>query len=279
MINKKRLKKYKTIKSNPALGLFQAIQNMEVNIRMKFEELRMEMMKEIKEKFKGLHQEDFIDSRIIKELISNGISETLKNIKGDSGNDGHTPTDSELLDIIIPLIPKAKDGETPTGEELLELIKPLIPDVKDGKNADEDKIIREVTRNIPDSKNGNDGKDGKDGSPDEPKDIVNKLQTLQGEERLDASAIKNLPAVAQFGGKTIHRGGYQMMVSRLVGTGDGTTKEFVLPEYPYSWNEVTMYVGAAALFITDDFTGSVKTVTFITAPPLDAKVRVTMRYK
>ncbi len=37
------------------------------------------------------------------------------------------------------------------------------------------------------------GKSGNDGSPDNPKDIVEKLESLEGDDRLDASAIKNLP--------------------------------------------------------------------------------------
>lgn len=45
------------------------------------------------------------------------------------------------------------------------------------------------------------GKNGKDGSPDAPEDIVRKLETLVGEGRLDASAIKNLPEFAQ---KVVH---------------------------------------------------------------------------
>ncbi len=40
---------------------------------------------------------------------------------------------------------------------------------------------------------GADGKPGKDGSPDTPPQVRDKLETLQGNERLDASAIKGLP--------------------------------------------------------------------------------------
>ncbi len=39
---------------------------------------------------------------------------------------------------------------------------------------------------------GEKGEDGKDGSPDTPEDIVTKLQSLEGEERLSATAIKDL---------------------------------------------------------------------------------------
>lgn len=48
-----------------------------------------------------------------------------------------------------------------------------------------------------DGKDGADGLDGKDGSPDTPEEVRDKLETLQGEERLDASAIKNLPSLIE----------------------------------------------------------------------------------
>ena len=44
-----------------------------------------------------------------------------------------------------------------------------------------------------DGRDGVNGRDGQDGSPDTPKDIVKKLESLKGDKRLDASAIKNLP--------------------------------------------------------------------------------------
>lgn len=44
-----------------------------------------------------------------------------------------------------------------------------------------------------DGKDGVNGKDGLPGSPDTPEDIKTKLESLKGKERLDASAIQNLP--------------------------------------------------------------------------------------
>lgn len=46
-----------------------------------------------------------------------------------------------------------------------------------------------------DGLDGADGKDGLDGSPDSPTDIKEKLELLIGGARLDAKAIKNLPAL------------------------------------------------------------------------------------
>lgn len=46
-----------------------------------------------------------------------------------------------------------------------------------------------------DGLDGLNGKDGKDGSPDTAEQVRDKLETLDGEDRLDAKAIKNLPKI------------------------------------------------------------------------------------
>lgn len=78
----------------------------------------------------------------------------------------------------------------------------------DSRIAEIKNILEEVK--AIESKPGEDGEDGKDGEspkiedivtlvltrlppPDEPEEIKNKLESLEGEDRLDASAIKNLP--------------------------------------------------------------------------------------
>lgn len=60
-------------------------------------------------------------------------------------------------------------------------------------------------------KDGLDGKPGKDGSPDQPQEIRNKLETLKDNERLDASAIKNLPEFIKKKGKEMLVGGIRFL--------------------------------------------------------------------
>lgn len=75
------------------------------------------------------------------------MAQFLAEMKGERGDDGHTPTAEELVALITPLIPEpvpGKDGLTPTAEELVALITPLIPAPVPGPA----------------------GKDGKDGRPD-----------------------------------------------------------------------------------------------------------------
>ena len=65
---------------------------------------------------------------------------------------------------------------------------------KDGSNGKDGKSGKDGAKGK-DGKAGNDGKAGKDGknsSPDSPKEIRNKLESLEGNLRLDASAISNL---------------------------------------------------------------------------------------
>jgi len=92
-----------------------------------------------------------------------------KGDKGDAGKDGRDGVDG--VDGIDGKVIKGLDGK----------------DGKDGKNG-----INGI--NGMDGMDGTNGKDGKDGSPDMAEDIRNKLELLEGEERLDAKAIKNLPS-------------------------------------------------------------------------------------
>ena len=63
---------------------------------------------------------------------------------------------------------------------------------------------------------GSEGLPGKDGSPDSPEIIVGKLQSLKGEARLDASAIKNLPELIR-----------ELPTLSFFGTGGGQVKDIV----------------------------------------------------
>lgn len=58
-----------------------------------------------------------------------------------------------------------------------------------------------------DGVDGTNGIDGLDGSPDSPIEVRNKLEALRGEERLDASAIRNLPKFIKEKGKEMLVGG------------------------------------------------------------------------
>jgi len=128
------------------------------------------------------------------KAIEEKINELLGEIKTIQG---HTPTDEELLALITPLIPDVRDGRdgktgapghTPTQTELLALIRPLIPKLPEikvptaeeialkVKVPDENKIVDRIEDDLP-----------KLGEP-----IRDGLEMLEGDDRLDKTAIKGL---------------------------------------------------------------------------------------
>lgn len=86
------------------------------------------------------------------QTVADEMTVTLKGLKGDQGDKGDSPSEEELVKLIIPLIPEPVKGDSPTEEELLNLIQPLIPEPIKGDDGDDyilteqDKI--EIASNI-----------------------------------------------------------------------------------------------------------------------------------
>lgn len=141
----------------------------------------------------GGNNADLYIARITQEKIEE-VKYIINNLKLQKGDDGKTPTDKELIDLIKPLIPepiKGDDAEPITDEQLIELIKPLIPEIPevihgvDGKDYvltsdDLKEIANLVDVEVPELV---------EKTPEEVRDL---LENLEGEERLDISAIKGL---------------------------------------------------------------------------------------
>ena len=144
------------------------------------------------------------------QKLEERINGTLK------GEDGHTPTNTELLGLIEPLIPepiRGKDGR----------------DGIDGKNG-ADGINGE---NGIDGINGV-GKDGRDGSPDNPQQIADKLNTLN--EAVDLSVIKGLKEELESANMVFTAYKFPKYV-----VGDGITY-FESQGYTYSGKTLTMTI-------------------------------------
>lgn len=177
--------------------------------------------------------------------------------------------------------------------------------------------------------NGQPGKPGKDGSPDSPKAIKLKLESLSGDERLDAKAIKNLEAYIaklpnlpniEFGGgshtllevlddtgvvgrsvrKLIFTGGnaaYRQGDETVVvpvgsgsgsggdnfidnetpaGTINGSNVTFTLANTPES-GSVKVFLNGMRQTLTEDYTISGATITFVSAPPSGSILRADYR--
>ena len=104
------------------------------------------------------------------------------------------------------------DAKIKEAQSLIKELKSI--KVKDGENG-KDGI---------DGLNGKDGENGKDGSPDTGEEIADKLESLEGEARLDAKAIKNLEDYLKSSEvvKVISGGGSNLKVKNngaLVGSG------------------------------------------------------------
>jgi len=146
------------------------------------------------------------------------------------------------------------------------------------EQADNLNFLRDKARNVKNGKNGTDGKDGsdgkngkdgKDGSPDTAGELADKLEMLEGKDRLDVSAIKGLEEFVKditpvgrtpFGGSVVHKFIDDETPS---GTQDGSNKAFLLSKAPIG---LKLYRGGARQRITEDYTLSGKTVTFLVAP-------------
>jgi len=231
-----KIKRLLEIKKHPELALFQFTQEIEKMVEERIgDKIRTEI------------------EQAVNKNVLNGITK----IKGEAGDRGE----------------KGENGDTgnqgPKGETGLPGIKGD-PGIK-GETGSQG-ITGIKGEKGPQGSPGVPGSEGKQGSPDTPKQVREKLEILKGSDRLDASAIKNLPEFMG-GRRTLHRGGIQLIWSELLGTGDGSTVAFTLTKAPKTTSTLIMSVGGGLQFLTDDFTISGKTITFLIAPPKDAKVR------
>lgn len=101
-----------------------------------------------RERVSLLRQLVTMKAEVLRNLLVDTISPLIPDpVKGDAGADGYTPVKGKDYK-------DGEDGRTPTRSELLALIKPLVPVVengKDGKNADEvdiDAIIERLIEKI-----------------------------------------------------------------------------------------------------------------------------------
>ncbi len=137
-----------------------------------------------------------INADIAKNLLQltqelNVAIEAAKNVRGQKGDSGYTPSTAEFVELIKPLIPKVKDGETPSKKDIVKLIKPLIPKVKNGATPSKKELLALIKPLIPKVKNGENAV-----LPDLKELALNTVktaETLEGDDRLDFNALKNTP--------------------------------------------------------------------------------------
>ncbi len=229
----------KKIMSSKKQRIIQAIKNGQIKDEKSLE--FWTMMDEIK------------NLNLVKDLEKK-LEQFLNEVILIKGEKGDNPTDVELLKLIKPLIPKpikgekgeqGKDGKTPTAKELLAIIKPLInnPDIdlianRASKLASDELLpkiptIQQITENI----------------PLEAERVRDSLELLTGDERLDASAIKNLPEATE---KIIEASGAQKGFWLYA---DGDRKgliqdiDFIGATYSKVGNRATLTIGGSSTFL------------------------------
>jgi hypothetical protein len=163
-----------------SIGLLSEKQKEKVDkIIVKIQNLSEENQKQLIEKIDKQNIEN-LENKV--QSFENKIEEINKKLDVDKNTKVIQKIDN-LSNLIKKKDFKGKDGITP------------VKGIDYYTQADIDQLVSEIIALIPKPKNGKDGIDGKDGSPDSPKEIKAKLESLKGIDRLDSSAIKNLPQV------------------------------------------------------------------------------------
>lgn len=211
--------------NDATLLLLDTIHTLEDNLESHKEQMYKQFEK-LEEKFEKTVNE-------IKETMPN-LDDVLKSVKGMPGDEGHSPTNEELITIIEPLIPEPIKGDdyVLTEKDKKEIAKSIpVPVVE--KIIEKTKTIVEqpiVTNEIKEI-----------ALADTPEQIRGKLETLKEEARLDKDAIKGLEEFQKkldsmnerIGGMARARGGsrrsYETRRVRLTDQVDGQQRRFNLP--------------------------------------------------
>lgn len=129
-----------------------------------------------------------------------------------------------------------------------------------------------------DGLSGKDGKNGKDGSTDTAEEVRAKLSSLEGDARLDVSAIKGIEKIEKrlgsvekrpVGGWSAASGGKIVKVHDLSGSLDGITKTFSLPAF---WRVISINLSSfpSVLRPTVDYTSDAAAMQITFTSQIDA---------
>lgn len=206
----KKLKRVVNIVENGDLAIAEYLFELEENFEAKVEEIKQESERRIAEiKSNVPDLGEILASIKGKDSKPEEVAEILVNdesfVRKLTPEDGHTPTDQELLVLIKPLIPKVENGKTPTKEQLVALIRPLIPDLKDGETPSDERLTTLIQSLLP--KEGEIVDRIEKDLPKLGEAIRDALELLQEEEKLDKKAIKGLEEWLKKIEKRTSRGG------------------------------------------------------------------------
>lgn len=291
MINltpEQKLKIYRNFEANPSAGFLFALdlmsKGMEDKLETEMKKIQLELMQKLKGEIPNLDKilqtitgndgEDAEPEEVAEILLK--MPEFLELIKVE---DGHTPTDEEIIALIEPRIPKVKDGyspkkgidykdgidgETPSDERLLKLITRLIPKVKDGITPTKEELVAIIKPLL----------DEIDIEEKDAATIVSEINKLPvtPDKQIDWEHIKNVPRklFKESKKKGGGGGGDIIMTYDLSSLTDGVTKTFTVP-YFRTAHHVLMSDGPALfLGLNNGFTVNAAhtqiTLTVVNAP-------------
>lgn len=177
--------------------------------------------------------------------------------------------------------------------QLLKTAKDIFEEQRQNLNFIQDKV-RRIKEGI-DGKDGQPGEDGRDGVPgkdaDEEKIINMVLKAVRGvgDDKADKKDLKALEEELErlkemrtrFGGgggfSKIHLESKFIDDETPTGTVNGVNAAFTLANIPNPPASVKVFVNGARMRITEDYTLSVKTITFGTAPPTGSIILIDYR--
>ena len=252
-IDKEKLIEYLAVQANPGLAVFRTLQELRATAKDIAETVVESHLDEIRKELKQMFERELeLASREIEkraDLFRDISSVAVQGLRGERGERGETV-----------IGPQGEAGKTPLAGE--DYFTPN--EVSEFRRA----VTPQKGFDYTDGEDGKDGDPGKDGSPDTAAEIRDKLQSLKGFTRLDASAIKNLPQELTRNERTmLHRGGVGFRTERITGQITGNTRVFTVPSHITEGNGMLL-VGTQFPFIffpTTHFTTSGLTLTLTSA--------------
>ncbi len=163
----------------------------------------------------------------------------------------------------------------------MNLMRDKLRGLRDGKDADEQKIIDSVLVKIK-------LPEAKELILDTPEQLRDKLETLNGQDKLRIEAINGLEEVLEElkNRRTGGGGGgfnYLAMDIHIIddetpsGTKNGVNTAFTINNTPNPTTSLKVYLNGQRLALTTDYTFSGRTITFITAPLSTDTIKVDYR--
>lgn len=174
--------------------------------------------------------------------------------------------------------------------DMMEKMKEKMEEVKDGKDADEQRIIEEISKTIPKKEDilndvekdlpkfGTVFRDGLELIQEESEKL--KIEAI-GYLRKELDELKRLIGTRNFGGG----GGFSVGALNLhliddetpTGTVNGSNTDFTLANIPSPTSSLKVFVNGQRMRITEDYTFSGTTITFLIAPPTGSIILVDYR--